>query len=172
MIKPNTTGLRHKLSPEHQAKYDAKVAELRLAMDDQFREANYDIAIAAGSVFHASDLLRKALDKVADFTKRNDCEGAAGLGYGDVSSAYIFLQRALGDLQSTGQRRDELISEIAGKVGYAFEDVTSVLPDADYIVPAVASSDTPQPDQPGRPAKDVINELAAEYGLDLSSSDE
>ncbi len=46
--------------------------------------------------------------------KRN-FDKASSLGYNEVSSAFVFLQRTLGGLQSAQLKKEELISEVAMK---------------------------------------------------------
>lgn len=128
-------GSRAKMSPENQAFLDARVLEVREQMAERFDDAYHAMSVAMAGVAQASDHLRTAIDAVASSMDRNDCEGAAALGYADVSSAYIFLQRTLGDLQSTGHVRSNLIVEIAGQVAYSFEEVVSLLPEKDHVTP-------------------------------------
>ena len=134
-VQEPLAGSRAKMSPENQVFLDARVLEIRQQMENRFEQALLDKVGAKVGVSQASSVLRKALDLVASVMKRHDCEEAAALGYSDVSSAYIFLQRTLGDLQSSGYARSELISEIAGQVGYTFEDVVKLLPEEDYVIP-------------------------------------
>lgn len=46
------------------------------------------------------DELRKALDAIGDALDERRFEAPAALGYGDITSAFIFLQRTLGDRAS------------------------------------------------------------------------
>ena len=50
-------------------------------------------------------------------------EKAAALGYQDIASAFIFLQRTLGGLQSADFNRHAFTSSIAEKLQCAYEDV-------------------------------------------------
>ncbi len=50
-------------------------------------------------------------------------EQAANLGYRDVSSAYVFLQRTLGALQSVENQKIGLVSEVAVQMECAYEDI-------------------------------------------------
>ena len=75
-------------------------------------------------VSHALADLRKALDKVDLCLKKRTFEEAASLGYSDVASAFIFLQRTLGGLQQAALQKEELVSEIAYKSGVGvYEEV-------------------------------------------------
>ena len=128
-------GTRATMLEENQEFLDARVLELRKPMALRFDEAFQAMLIAQASVSQASDALRKAIDAIKIEMAQNDCEGAAALGYKDLSSAYVFLQRTLGDLQSTGIARSRLITEIAGQVGYTFEEVAALLPESDWVLP-------------------------------------
>jgi len=66
-------------------------------------------------VRHAEDDLQKALEKVIDRLKAKDYQAVANLGYGDVSSAYVFLQRVMGGMQMNALKKSALISDIAGE---------------------------------------------------------
>ncbi|MCR9296387.1 MAG: hypothetical protein NXI32_27060, partial [bacterium] len=48
-------------------------------------------------------------------------QAVAQLGYKDVSSSYIFLQRVMGSIQTNAYKRSDLISQIAAEVGLAYE---------------------------------------------------
>lgn len=72
----------------------------------------------------AVDGLRKALDKVEQCINRHEFDKASALGYRDVSSEFIFLQRVLGSINDIGTARHKLIQDIAIEVGgVAYEDV-------------------------------------------------
>jgi len=67
--------------------------------------------------------LRKALDVLEGLLDERQFEKAAALGYQDIASAFIFLQRTLGGLQSADFNRHAFTSSIAEKLQCAFEDV-------------------------------------------------
>jgi len=67
--------------------------------------------------------LRKALDVLEGLLDERQFEKAAALGYQDMASAFIFLQRTLGGLQSADFNRHAFTSSIAEKLQCAFEDV-------------------------------------------------
>lgn len=74
--------------------------------------------------------LKEALDKIDHHLDERQFEKASKLGYDDVASAFIFLQRALGGLNDTNGRKQELIQDIAQEVGkrhqnIAYEEVAS-----------------------------------------------
>ncbi len=68
-------------------------------------------------VSHALGDLRKALDEVDVCLDKRKYSEASRLGYGKVSSAFIFLQRTLGGLQHAYGQKEKLVSEIALESG-------------------------------------------------------
>ncbi|WP_080458687.1 hypothetical protein [Roseovarius sp. A-2] len=66
--------------------------------------------------------LRKALDALDGQLDARQFEKAAALGYQDIASASIFLQRTLGGLQSAELNRHAFISSIAEELHCAHED--------------------------------------------------
>lgn len=56
--------------------------------------------------------LRNALDAIDNCLDTREFDRASHLGYSDASSAFIFLQRALGGLQSAADAKDNLIADI------------------------------------------------------------
>ncbi|WP_084355029.1 hypothetical protein [Primorskyibacter flagellatus] len=92
----------------------ARAAELE-AIDDTL------ICETVG-VAQAADDLRKSLDALDGLLDAREFEKAAALGYRDIASAFIFLQRTLGGLQSADLSRHEFTSTIAQALQCAFED--------------------------------------------------
>ena len=80
------------------------------AIDDHIIGDVIGVAQAVGG-------LRKQLDKINICLDERQFEEASRLGYGEVSSEFIFLQRALGALQSSEHDKQALISEIAVQSG-------------------------------------------------------
>lgn len=81
-------------------------------------------------VSHALGDLRKALDKIALCLDERTYQEAASLGYSDVASAFIFLQRTLGGLQHAYNQKEQLVSEIALKSGVGvYEEVAPFVDD-------------------------------------------
>lgn len=66
--------------------------------------------------------MRKALDALDGFLSERRFEKAAALGYGEVASAFVFLQRTLGGLQSADLDREAFTSSIAEHLNCSFED--------------------------------------------------
>jgi Cdc6-like AAA superfamily ATPase len=92
----------------------ARAAELE-SIDDTIMCEAAGVAQAAGD-------LRKALDALDGLLDERKFEKAAVLGYRDIASAFIFLQRTLGGLQSADLDRDAFTSSIAAQLHCAFED--------------------------------------------------
>lgn len=66
--------------------------------------------------------LRKALDALDVQLDARQFEKAAALGYQDIASAFIFLQRTLGGLQSAELNRHAFISSVAEELQCAYEE--------------------------------------------------
>ena len=94
---------------------------------EKLDEMETDLAIESAGVAQAVDLLRKALDQVEDRLKNRQYEAVANLGYRDVASEFIFLQRTMGSLLTAAHRRSSLISDIAGETRLSFEDVEPIV---------------------------------------------
>ncbi len=63
-------------------------------------------------VSQALSQLKNALEKVNICLDRREFEKASSLGYGDVSSEFIFLQRCLGGLNDTVGKKQKLIQDV------------------------------------------------------------
>ena len=83
--------------------------------------------------------IRKALDALDGLLDERQFEQAAALGYHDIASAFIFLQRTLGGLQSAELNRHAFISSIAEELQCAHEG-------AEPHVSARLQCLTPKPD--------------------------
>ena len=93
---------------------DARTAEIA-RLDDVL---TMDVA----GVAQAADEMRQALDVLEGLLDARAFERAAQLGYRDLSSAFVFLQRTLGALQRSEQDRSALVSELAVEMGCAWEE--------------------------------------------------
>jgi bifunctional DNA-binding transcriptional regulator/antitoxin component of YhaV-PrlF toxin-antitoxin module len=74
-------------------------------------------------VAQAAHEMRVALDALDALLDERRLEKAAALGYRDIASAFVFLQRTLGALQTLDHDLSALISKIAGAMHCAYEDV-------------------------------------------------
>jgi hypothetical protein len=93
----------------------APMREKIIAVDDNLMMETVGVA-------QALDDLRKALVAVDDCLANRDFEKAAALGYSSVSSGYVFLQRTLGGLQVAYDDKCAMVSDIAVKMGCAYEE--------------------------------------------------
>ncbi len=94
---------------------DARSGELE-AVDQVVMGEVVGVAQAIGD-------LRKALDVLDGLLDDRQFEKAAASGYQNIASAFIFLQRTLGGLQSAEFNRHAFISSIAEELQCAHEDV-------------------------------------------------
>ena len=101
-------------SADFEAILVARAAELE-AIDDT-------IMCEVAGVAQAADDLRKALDILDGLLDERNFERAATLGYQDIASSFIFLQRALGGLNSADLSRHEFTSTVSQKLKCAFEE--------------------------------------------------
>ena len=93
---------------------DARTGELE-TVDQAMMGEVVGVAQAVGD-------LRKALDELDGQLDARRFEKAAALGYQDIASAFIFLQRTLGGLQSAELNRHAFVSSIAEELQCAHED--------------------------------------------------
>ena len=81
-------------------------------------------------VTQAIDHLRKALDQVEACLDTRDFFKASSLGYNDVATEFIFLQRTLGALQYQADAKSELVTDIAVRSGVGvYEEVAPFVDD-------------------------------------------
>jgi hypothetical protein len=93
------------------------------AMRERIDAVDQDLIMDVVGVSQALDELRKALNEVDSCLCSREFEKAAALGYSSVSSGFVFLQRTLGALQDGQIQKSEIVSDIAGQLGCAYEDV-------------------------------------------------
>lgn len=101
------------------------------SMRERIDAVEENLVMGVAGVSQAIDELRKALVEVDTCLDSRDFEQAAALGYRSVSSGFIFLQRTLGALQSSYDQKSEIVSEIAGNLGCAYEEA---LPHVDAVM--------------------------------------
>ncbi len=85
-------------------------------VDDCFYGDMLGVAQAIGQ-------LKEALDKVSTCLNQREFEQASALGYSDVSSEFIFLQRCLGSLNDTVMQKENVIQEICIEVAKELKSV-------------------------------------------------
>ena len=98
---------------------DARQAELQNIDDALFG----DVIGAA----HSIGDIKKALTVIETTIDQRSFEQAAALGYSDIASAFIFLQRTLGGLQSAEHAKAIIVQDICVEVGLPYEAVEPLL---------------------------------------------
>jgi len=86
------------------------------ALDDEFMGEVVGVSQAIGE-------MRKALDQVRACLDRREFEKASALGYGAVSSAFVFLQRTLGGLQHVCTDKEKLVCDMAYQLRQPYEEI-------------------------------------------------
>jgi hypothetical protein len=86
------------------------------ALDDEF------FAEVVG-VAQAIDALRKALSKLSAALDARQYEKASALGYEEVASEFVFLQRTLGGLQGACLHKEALVQGLAFELRCPYEDI-------------------------------------------------
>ncbi len=81
-------------------------------------------------VKEAVDCLRKSLDQLEVRLDERSFEKASALGYQDIGSNFIFLQRTLGGLQQQVNKKSALISDIAARSGVGVYETVAPFVDA------------------------------------------
>ena len=94
---------------------------------DKLNDANMALVIESAGVAQAVDALRQALDKVEQCLNNRQYEEVANLGFRDVSSEYIFLQRTMGGLLSKAHERSAIVSDIAMDAKVPYEQVSPLV---------------------------------------------
>lgn len=85
-------------------------------IDDDFFGDVIGVAQALGQ-------LKEALSKIDICLDRREFEKASSLGYSDVSSEFIFLQRCLGGLNDTVGQKHQLIQDVCLELCKKFDNV-------------------------------------------------
>lgn len=119
----------------------AKKAEEIAAIEDDFFGGVLGVSQASGQ-------LKESLDKLERLVDRREYEKAAQLGYDDISSEFIFLQRVLGTLSGTCLSKQALVSETVAATGIKPLSYEEVVPFVDAKIESL------QPREP-RPVEEV-----------------
>lgn len=90
---------------------------------DAIESVDWDLINDEVGVLQAESQLRAALDNVLERLEAKDYQAVGRLGYGEVASGFIFLQRVMGGIQMNGLRRSSTISDIAAEAGLTYEQV-------------------------------------------------
>jgi hypothetical protein len=94
------------------------------ASDDEF-------FAGVGGVAQAIDALRKALSKLNSALDARQYEKASALGYEEVASEFVFLQRTLGGLQGACLHKEALVQGLVFELRCPYEDL---LPKVDALL--------------------------------------
>jgi len=100
-----------------------RIEQAMKARRNEIASVDWDLLNDEVGVLQAENQLRAALDKVLERLKEKDYQGVGQLGYGEVASGFIFLQRVMGGMQMNRLRRSSTISDIAGDAGLTYEQV-------------------------------------------------
>lgn len=104
------------------------------ALDDEFFGEVVGVA-------QAVDALRGALKRVSAALDARQFEKASALGYAQVASEFIFLQRTLGGLQGACLHKEQIVQELAAELRWSYEDV---LPKVDAVMESASPIDRKQ----------------------------
>ena len=85
-------------------------------------------------VSQAMGEMREAFAKLEEHLDRRNYEEAAQMGYEELASGFVFLQRCLAGLQRSCNDRDAVIQELAHKQRRSFEEVA---PTVHAVMPAM-----------------------------------
>ena len=88
------------------------------AIDNAFYGDMTGVAQAIGQ-------LKAALDKVDTCLNQREFEQASNLGYSDVSSEFIFLQRCLGSLNDTVMQKEKVIQDICSELTNQLDNINN-----------------------------------------------
>ena len=81
-------------------------------------------------VAQALDDLRKSLDDIETCLDKRAFSEASSIGYKEVATAFVFLQRTLGGLQQAQYEKEQLVSDIAVQSGVGvYEEVAPFVDD-------------------------------------------
>ena len=96
-------------------------------------------------VAQALEQLKDALKKIDACLDQRDFEKASSLGYNDVSSEFIFLQRCLGSLNDTVRQKDKITQDICLKLCNELDNVRNeeVAPLVEQEIESLTPKDTP-----------------------------
>lgn len=90
---------------------------------EQLKEASNEIIGDSIGTHQAVKQLKKTLDQILNLTHNQKLEEASSLGYNQLASDFIFLQRCLGGLHHTQNKIYSLTSQIAINNKSTFEEV-------------------------------------------------
>lgn len=101
----------------------SKIDDLLDQHGDRLQALDDGIVGEVIGVAQAMDELRKSLEKLQGLLDTREFEKASDLGYRDIGSNFIFLQRTLAGLQSADRDVAGFVSDMAGELRCAYEDI-------------------------------------------------
>jgi hypothetical protein len=104
-------------------------------------------------VAHALDDMRKALRELDACLDRREFEEATRLGYGSISSAYVFLQRTLGGLNDCSMQKQCIVQDVARELRCSYDEA---LPHVDAVMVS------PHPKKKEPPEEQAVGEALVE----------
>ncbi len=105
---------------------DSQINAIKSSISQRAKEledAFTNVLIHSVPVLQSADLLKKAIEEIVSCLDWDQYEHAADLGYEDLSSNFIWMQRTLGSLKDAALQCSEAISQVAGDCGLAHEQV-------------------------------------------------
>lgn len=108
------------------AQHEANAGTIEQAADERapdIEKLNIAFVGAVAGVAQAMDRLKSSMNDIGTCLHERDFRKASALGYRGVASDFVFLQRALADLDRVENDKDALIQDIAARTTGVFEDV-------------------------------------------------
>lgn len=91
-------------------------------MQEEIKSVDDALIMDVAGVAQALAQMRKALDKLDECLDQRQFIKASQLGYSDVASEFIFLQRVLGSLQDSEHQKEKLVQDLALKMKISYEE--------------------------------------------------
>jgi len=104
----------------------SKDADIETAIQlylDEIDKINMEFIGCTIGVAEAIRRSRSALDDIDQGLAERKYHTASQMGYGDITSNFIFLQRTLGALQTAYDNKTVFVSKIAGLTSSSYEEV-------------------------------------------------
>lgn len=115
------------MTDKKKTKLKRKINKLLDEVPDAIETVDENLMMGVVGVSQAIGQLKQALKKVDKCLNKRQFSKASHLGYKDVASEFIFLQRTLGDLQGLQHDKDKLIQDIAMKAETSYETIQPLL---------------------------------------------
>ena len=101
---------------------------IRAAIDQQAQKLEeIDQSTMHSGVYQAVHQLRQVLNQVEQSLQQRDYEKASSLGYSEVASEFVFLQRTLGGLLDSVHDKQAFIQDIALQTKTPYEGVATLV---------------------------------------------